>query len=355
MIPDRVNLASDEATVFITDIYQGPGLQGVPRGTVKKLRVIEYYFSRRGFGGLYGTLGLDGPWDVKRILGTVPVEADGSAHFKIPANSPLSLQPLDEQGPGAAAHAQLVRRHAGRSGLLRRLPRTAERSLARTSRRWPRGARPSPIEPWHGPARGFSFVREVQPVLDRYCVSCHDGGQPSRPAATPRSLALPERRPAAHGLVQPARRAAGTAAASSPKPISNCSGSCAGPASKATAGCSRPLDYHFSTTELGQLLRQGPSRRDAGRRGLGTARRLGRFQRAVLRHLGRDPAVLPGTRRRRSAWPTCQQRARWSCAASMCPWARIPDYEAIPDTPRFDTDAGATALGTREPEDRRAV
>ncbi len=38
------------------------------------------------------------PWDVKRILGTVPVEADGSAHFKIPANSPLALQPLDEKG-----------------------------------------------------------------------------------------------------------------------------------------------------------------------------------------------------------------------------------------------------------------
>ena len=33
----------------------------------------------------------------------------------------------------------------------------------------------SAITPWHGPARGFSFVREVQPVLDRYCVSCHGG------------------------------------------------------------------------------------------------------------------------------------------------------------------------------------
>ncbi|MRR39104.1 hypothetical protein EG829_31550, partial [bacterium] len=98
VIADRVNLASAESTVFITDIYQGPGLKGVPRGTVKNLRVIEYYFSRRGFGGLYGTLGLDGPWDVKRILGTVPVNPDGSAFFKVPANTPLSLQPLDDKG-----------------------------------------------------------------------------------------------------------------------------------------------------------------------------------------------------------------------------------------------------------------
>ena len=34
---------------------------------------------------------------------------------------------------------------------------------------------PSTIEPWHGPVRGFSFARDVQPVLDRYCVACHDG------------------------------------------------------------------------------------------------------------------------------------------------------------------------------------
>ncbi len=34
---------------------------------------------------------------------------------------------------------------------------------------------PSPIRPWYGPARGFSFVREVQPVLDAYCIQCHHG------------------------------------------------------------------------------------------------------------------------------------------------------------------------------------
>lgn len=34
---------------------------------------------------------------------------------------------------------------------------------------------PSEIDPWRGPARGFSFEREVQPVLDKYCVGCHDG------------------------------------------------------------------------------------------------------------------------------------------------------------------------------------
>ena len=34
---------------------------------------------------------------------------------------------------------------------------------------------PSDIESWYGPTRGFSFIREVQPVLDQYCIRCHDG------------------------------------------------------------------------------------------------------------------------------------------------------------------------------------
>jgi len=34
-------------------------------------------------------------------------------------------------------------------------------------------AGPQPLEPFYGPPRGFSFAREIQPILDRHCVSCH--------------------------------------------------------------------------------------------------------------------------------------------------------------------------------------
>ncbi|MDH3346241.1 MAG: SUMF1/EgtB/PvdO family nonheme iron enzyme, partial [Kiritimatiellaceae bacterium] len=37
------------------------------------------------------------------------------------------------------------------------------------------GKSPSAIQPWRGPARNFGFAREVQPMLDRYCVGCHNG------------------------------------------------------------------------------------------------------------------------------------------------------------------------------------
>ena len=40
---------------------------------------------------------MDGPWDIKRVIGTVPVKEDGSVKFFVPANTPISIQPLDEQ------------------------------------------------------------------------------------------------------------------------------------------------------------------------------------------------------------------------------------------------------------------
>ena len=54
------------------------------------------------------SVGLDGPWDPRRIIGTVPVLEDGSASFKIPAYVPIALQPLDKDG-----NAIQVMRRAG--------------------------------------------------------------------------------------------------------------------------------------------------------------------------------------------------------------------------------------------------
>jgi len=98
VIPDRVDLQRKDALVYLVDVYAGPGLEGIPRGEVKALRVFTYVYGYRGMGGLYGTIGMNGPWDMRRVLGTVPVEADGSALFRIPANTPVAVQPLDREG-----------------------------------------------------------------------------------------------------------------------------------------------------------------------------------------------------------------------------------------------------------------
>lgn len=174
------------------DIYQGQGLAGVPRGTIRKMRVVALEFRPAGIrsnqsggpggGALVSTpvaIG-NGTWDVKRVLGETPVHEDGSAYFKVPARTPVYFQALDSKGravqtmrtwstlqPGETAscigcHDQKNRAPAAN-------PAAATLALR---------AGPRELDSFYGPPRGFSFIREIQPILDRQCVRCHNLREP---------------------------------------------------------------------------------------------------------------------------------------------------------------------------------
>lgn len=178
VISDKVNLADTNATVYVHDIYNGPGLKDVPRGAVKNLRLYQYEYSYRNQGGHY-FVGMEAGWDVRRLIGTVPVEPDGSAMFKIPANIPVVLQPMDEEGKAM----QLMRTwFVGMPGEYVSCVGCHERQNSAAPAKLGTAAHKKPEMPkaWYGPKRGFSFLREVQPVLDQYCAGCHKG-QPGRP------------------------------------------------------------------------------------------------------------------------------------------------------------------------------
>ncbi len=157
---------------------------------MKRLRLYTLHFAYRGRGGLLGTVGLDGPWDVRRVLGTVPVAPDGSACFRIPANTPVSLQPLDAEGkalqqmrswfvgmPGE--HISCLGCHEPQDSA----PAAADSSVLDAARSAIHS--PSEITPWYGPPRNFSFPREVQPVIDRLCSGCHDGSRAEAATSLP--------------------------------------------------------------------------------------------------------------------------------------------------------------------------
>lgn len=172
VIPQRVDLEKDYATVYLSDIYAGPGLKDVPRGTVKSLRLYSFHYGYPKMGG-HEHIGMEGPWDVHRILGTVPVLEDGSAYFKVPANTPIAVQPLDEEKKAV----QLMRSwFTAMPGEVLSCVGCHEPQNMSPPPQNTLAARRSPdnILPWHGKARGFSFIHEVQPVLDRYCVGCHN-------------------------------------------------------------------------------------------------------------------------------------------------------------------------------------
>jgi formylglycine-generating enzyme required for sulfatase activity len=186
VILDRVDLARKDALVSIENIYFGPGLAGVPRGSVKALRVFTYHFAFQDTAGIRDRIGADGPWEPKRVLGTVPVEEDGSAFFRIPANTPISIQPVDADGQALQLMRSWMTAMPGEIMSCvgchedQNAPPPPRRRRSIAMRR-----APSELEPWKGPERGFSFKRDVQPVLDKYCVSCHDGSKPQRGPSKP--------------------------------------------------------------------------------------------------------------------------------------------------------------------------
>jgi len=173
VIADRVDPRRKDAVVYLTDVYAGPGLRGVPRGTVKRLRLFAYHFCYWRTGG-HASVGAESSWDIKRVLGTVPVEPDGSAYFRIPANTPISLQPLDGKGRALQLMRSWLVGMPGETlscvGCHESQMDTPPNYGAEALRR-----RPADIQPWLGPPRPFAFACEVQPVLDKYCVGCHNG------------------------------------------------------------------------------------------------------------------------------------------------------------------------------------
>ena len=174
VIRDKVDLKRKDCLVYMTDVYAGPGLAGIPRGTVKKLRLFTYTYDYPAMGGPQGVVGMEGPWDIRRIMGTVPVEEDGSAAFRMPANTPVSVQPLDKDG----AALQVMRSwFTGMPGEVLSCVGCHERQNETTmnARTIASARKPNKIAPWRGPTRGYSFQREVQPVIDRHCLACHNG------------------------------------------------------------------------------------------------------------------------------------------------------------------------------------
>jgi len=160
------------ATIFCTDIYGGRGLKAVPRGTVKKLRVFSYHYAYIRSGG-HTKVGLESGWDIKRILGTVPVETDGSFSFEAPANTPVAIQPLDKQGAALAIMRSWM---VGMPGEMLSCNGCHEDQNEVTPTKMTLAGRRAPhkITPWYGPVRPFSYVTEVQPVLNKFCLGCHN-------------------------------------------------------------------------------------------------------------------------------------------------------------------------------------
>jgi len=153
---------------YLQDIYQST--QDIPRGAIRRLRVNEVipqptqrvpYSSAVRFEVL------------KRVVGTVPVDENGSVAFEAPAGVPLQFQALDQNGMAVMTMRTFTYLQPGEQmGCIGcHEPRTSSVATGRP----PAVGQILKLESSAGPQYqgGLSFVKTVQPVLDRYCIDCH--------------------------------------------------------------------------------------------------------------------------------------------------------------------------------------
>jgi len=174
-----------EATLAVINVYDS--LKPWPEGTrLTQLRVLQVLPMTVPSGGPPHQTGIriasagDSVVPCRWVLGTVPVEADGSAHFTVPAHREIFFQALDEEGLAVQSMRSATALQEGErlvcAGCHEPKSRTAlePETLPLALRRPP--STPTPDVDGSSP---FSYPRLVQPVLDAKCVDCHakEGGK----------------------------------------------------------------------------------------------------------------------------------------------------------------------------------
>jgi len=166
---------------MVHDIYRG--MDNVQRGDVKWLRVLETTSRISGIpgGGRWWNqaflVSWQGSYDIKRVLGVVPVEEDGSVYFEAPPGQALYFQALDSAGRLIQSQRTFVQSAPGvtRSctGCHVKNDDAAPLNRGRIPHALAKEAAKLRAESW---GTGFiDYPSMVQPILDRHCVSCHGG------------------------------------------------------------------------------------------------------------------------------------------------------------------------------------
>jgi hypothetical protein len=121
-------------------------------------------------------------WGAARVIGTVPVEADGSAHFKVPANQTVYFHALDDDflelrrmRSNVTFMAGETRSCVGCHESKEVAPATGCAAVPLALRREP--STPTP-PPW-GDRQLPDFERHVQPIFENHCVRCHGQEDPA--------------------------------------------------------------------------------------------------------------------------------------------------------------------------------
>ena len=170
------------------------GLPASLRGRARYLRVVEAHERHIHTKPYDIQVGPDSGFETKTVLGTVPVEADGSAYFRVPADTGVFFAVLDANHQ--ALHVMRMTTNV-RPGERTSCIGCHEPMSRAPANRLPLAARraPSTITPPPWGTRPMSFPKLVQPILDKHCIRCHDPAKPRKGGKSPFDLTASRTRP----------------------------------------------------------------------------------------------------------------------------------------------------------------
>ncbi len=190
-LPSQVNEQCDYAVCYLDDVNRD--MPGVEPGTVRYIRIseqLQWYFNKYDNSGpIRWTPGTQHSrnfsywsWSPTRVIGTVPVEQDGSAYFKVPTGLAVSFQALDEnllEIRRMRSHIEFkpgeIRGCVGCHETKQHVPRSHDVGSKLAMHRGP--SQPTP-PPW-GDSEIIDYEKLIQPIFDRHCVRCH-GAEPEQ-------------------------------------------------------------------------------------------------------------------------------------------------------------------------------
>ena len=174
IIPDRTDPSKATGKLILANVLEGRNMSGVKPGEIRKLLVLESLPKPVNYTGGMDPLTYGGSFTLERVVGTVPVETDGSAYFELPALRSFFLVALDENDlsvkrmqsflsvqPGEVTSCIGCHEHRTKTTL----PPGGLSAMGRP---------PSIVAPIPDVPEVFDFPRDIQPILDSACVSCHD-------------------------------------------------------------------------------------------------------------------------------------------------------------------------------------
>ena len=175
LIPPRSDWRQGNGRLVLQDVYAGRKMDGVNRGEIKKLLVLETLPKPINYSGKMPPMSYGGTYTLERVLGTVDVEPDGSAYMEVPALRSLFFVALDEDNNSVKRMHSFLTVMPGETtscvGCHEQRERTPVPSTG-TLAALKRG--PSRISPLEGIPEVFDYPRDIQPIFDKHCISCHD-------------------------------------------------------------------------------------------------------------------------------------------------------------------------------------